>query len=386
MTGSRHQGWLLLSLSVTSALLAAAVGASYAYADLSLNRLGASATAIGLNAAMPALGWLLATPLMPWALKRLNSKGLLLGLLVTAMVAALAFPLSDHPSLWMILRFLFGGSAGAVFRLIEYWINTSSPETQRARYIGVYANVFCFGAMMGATTLSAVGPEGWPPALLMAALVLTSAVPLALLRKGPPAIAAVPRWDWRLTGYPALGRIAILGGLIFGLFEAVPYTLMPVYALRSGLTEDLAMWTASAFLLGAWLFPIPMGMAADRFGKLRVISVNTLAAMAVPLFVPQATQQPETLIACMVLWGGFASSIYTVALAVMADHFQGAELASANAAFGTLYAAGSLCGPLLHGLAMDWHDPQGLMESAVLLFLIFLGSAAWLSRRGRAWP
>lgn len=365
----------LAVLSAASALLAAAVGASYAYVDLSLNRLGLSATAIGMNAAMPALGWLLATPLMPWALRRFDPKGVLLGLLAVAMIASLGFPTSTDPGIWMVLRFLFGGGAGMVFRLVEYWINAASSESHRARNVGIYATAFCAGAMTGAAIVPTVGLEGWPPVVLMLALTLAAAVVFATLRDGPPAINAVPRLDWRHCGYSGTAFVAIFGALVFGLFEAVPYTLMPVYAVRVGLAEDWAAWTASAFLLGALMFPVPLGLAADRFGKVKVVTINAAAAMAIPLILPQATHAPVALLAIMVLWGGFSGSLYTVTLAMLADRFKGAELAGANAVFGTLYALGNLCGPPLHGLAMDWRDPQGLMASAALSFVLFLGIA-----------
>ncbi|QCO06648.1 hypothetical protein [Azospirillum argentinense] len=118
-------------LSATVAAAAAAAGASYAYVDLSLHRMGASATAIGLNAAMPALAWLLTTPLMPTLLRRFDPGAVLRALLVVAMLSPLGFVLSADQDVWMALRFLFGGSLGMVFRLTEYWISAASPDDRR---------------------------------------------------------------------------------------------------------------------------------------------------------------------------------------------------------------------------------------------------------------
>ncbi|MGE4281259.1 MAG: MFS transporter [Magnetospirillum sp.] len=381
VTPSRHPPLNLPLLSVASALLAAAVGASYAYVDLSLNRMGVSATAIGLNASMPALGWLLATPLMPWALRRLNSKALLLGLLVVAIGAILGFPVMPDADAWMVLRFLFGTGTGMVFRLVEYWINAASPETHRARNVGIYATAFCAGAMIGAAAVPVIGLDGWPPVVLMAGLATTALAALAMTRGGPPVIADIPAWDRRLLS--GIGGIAVLSALVFGLFEAVPYTLLPVYAVRLGLAEDWAAATASAFLLGILLFSVPMGWAADRFGKTRVVVLNAIAALMITAIIPQAHHDSLVLLSVLVLWGGFAGSLYNVALAMLADRFRGADLAAANASFGTLYAVGSLCGPPLHGLAMDWRDPQGLMISAASLFGLFLCVLFWHSWRAR---
>lgn len=365
-------------LSAASALLAAAVGASYVYVDLSLNRMGVSATAIGFNAAMPALAWLLATPLMPWALRRFDPRSLLRGLLAVATVAILCFPVLADRDAWMVLRFLFGGGTGMVFRLLEYWINAASPASHRGRNVGIYAVAFSTGAMVGGMVTPMVGVTGWPPVWMMAALTLVAGVLLAAVRGAPPPITEKTSWaDRRFWRGGAL--VALLGVLVLGMFEAVMYTLMPIYSIRQGLADQWAVWCAAAAIAGQIVMAAPIGILADRWGKLRVVMWSAALAMATPIVIPYAAQAPELLLVVMMVWGGFGGSLYNVTLAMLADDFRGAELASANAAFGTLYAIGSLCGPPLHGLAMDAWDPQGLMVSSASMFALFLCVSFWHS-------
>lgn len=382
MTDRMNHRLKIARISIASALLAAAVGGSYAYVDLSLNRMGVSATAIGLNAAMPALGWLLGTPLMPWALRRFPPRGLLLGLLAAAMLAVCLFPVFPRQDSWMALRFVFGGGAGLAFRLVEYWIGAGSPPDRRGRYVGIYSAAFAAGAMCGAGIMPAIGLEGWPPVLAIAGLTGASILAFAAVGSAPPAVAPSPGRGGGVT-LTGAAFVALAGGLAIGLFEAVPYTLMPVYTVRLGLEENWGVWTASAFLLGTLLFPALAGHAADRKGKMPVIVLCAAGALAIAPVVPQVAHIPQALLAVMVLWGGFGGSLYAVSLAMLADEFEGPDLAAANAAFGTLYAMGSLCGPPLHGLAMDWSDPQGLMGSAATLFALFLVAVLWPARRAR---
>ena len=367
-------------LSAATAVAAAAAGASYAYVDLSLHRMGASATAIGLNASMPALAWLLTTPLMPVLLRRFDPGAVLRVLLAVAILSPFGFVLSADQGVWMGLRFLFGGSLGMVFRLTEYWISAASPDDRRGRNVGVYASVFCAGAAVGAALVPLTGTEGWPTILLIQALVGTALAVLSAAKAAPPGIAETPR----IASLDLGASIAVLAALVFGLFEAVPYTLMPVYAVKAGLSEEWAAGTVSAFLVGALLFPVPAGMLADRLGKRGVLAACALIALAVPVVLPFSLEMPAALLVAMLVWGGAAGSLYTVALAMLADRFRGADLAAANVAFGVLYAAGALVGPPLHGMAMDWHDPHGLMVSSVLLFAAFLGVMAWRRRLDRS--
>jgi len=367
-------------LSAASALLAAAVGASYAYVDLSLNRMGVSGTAIGLNAAMPALGWLLATPLMPWALRRFPGKALLQGLLAVAALAALAFAALPDPLAWMGLRFLFGGSSGMAFRLVEYWINAASPESHRARNVGLYAMAFSAGAMTGGMITPMVGIEGWALPLVMAALAAAAGMVFTLPRGGPPPVTvAASLADRRL--YTGDARLALAGVLVLGMFEAVLYTLMPIYSVRQGLGEQWALWCAAAAIAGQVIMAAPTGILADRYGKVRVVTWSAALAMATTMLIPLTIGSPEALLLVTLVWGGFGGALYNVTLAMLADQFQGAELASANAVFGTIYAIGSLCGAPLHGLAMDLWDPQGLMLSSAFMFACFLAVALRHPRR-----
>lgn len=370
MTQTFHQRLPLLPICLASAFLAAASGASYAYVDLSLNAMGASASAIGLNAAMPAMAWLLAMPLMPWALRRFNLRPLLLGLLAVTATAMICSALFPDPDVWLLLRFLFGGGTGMTFRLVEYWIGATAPSAHRARNVGLYAMSFATGAMTGAFITPVIGAYGWPPVMLMVTLTGVSALIFSLLRGAPPQPGPPARAGWHLCRQQ--GFLALSAVLIFGMFEAVPYTMMPVYSARLGLPDHWAVWCTAAAIGGQILMAVPSGILADRYGKGRVVTVAAMISMLVPALIPQTVHTPALLLITMALWGGFAGTLYTVALALLADQFRGADLAAANAAFGILYAVGNLGGPLLHGFAMDGWDPQGLMVSASALFCLFL--------------
>lgn len=370
-------------IAVATPALAAAVGASYVYADLALNRMGASAGAIGLNAAMPPLAWLLTTPLLPSILRLGRPRLVVALLLAVAMASAAGFALLAGQADWLLLRFLFGGSVGMLFRLIEYWINAASPSHRRGRNQGVYASLFCAGAVVGTGVVPFTGTEGWPTILLILGLLCVGAAALSAAASGLPGIAAPSRRRW--TG--GVTAVALAAALAYGLFEAVPLTLMPVYALRAGMPESWAAWTASAYLAGALLFPVPMGYLADRGSKPALLALCAVVSLAMPAVLPELLDRPEAVLAGMMVWGGVAGSLYTVSLAMLADGAPAAaDLAAANAVFGTLYAAGALVGPVLHGSAMDWHDPQGLMASACLPFAAFLGFLLWRTRPGRGGP
>lgn len=369
---------------VLSVLLAAAVGASYAYVDLSLIRAGASPSAIGVSAAMPALCWLLVTPLIPWILKRIDFKVFLQITLLIGALSIAAFPLSPDITIWAGLRFLFGGALGIAFRLIELWINAASPERKRAQNTGIYAGAFCCGAMIGANAIPIVGVEGWSPVILIMAFTLAGLFLASWAKPLPAPIVVASHGRWRLGRYIPLASLPILAAFLGGLFEAVSYTMLPVYTIHSGLSEDLSVQIISIYLLGVLLFPWPFGMLADRFGKIKIVLVCAAGSAIIPALLTIFLHNPVGVVIIVFLWGGFCGSIYSVSLALLPDYFQGQKLLSANVAFGSTYALGCLLGPLVHGLAMDWRDPEGLMISASAQFLLFILLSLALLNRSRA--
>jgi len=82
------------------------------------------------------------------------------------------------------------------------------------------------------------------------------------------------------------------------------------------------------------------------------------------------------------------SGVYTIAMVLIGERFRGADLAAASALFGIMWGSGSVLGPSLGGLAMDFYGPHGLPLALALMFALFLPlpAGAWLRRRhaGRA--
>jgi hypothetical protein len=59
-------------------------------------------------------------------------------------------------------------------------------------------------------------------------------------------------------------------------------------------------------------------------------------------------------------------------MAIVGQRFRGADLVAANAAFGFLWGAGSLTGPILTGAAMDIWDPHGFPAAITVLTVVFV--------------
>ncbi|MFY0661551.1 MAG: MFS transporter [Shimia sp.] len=148
--------------------------------------------------------------------------------------------------------------------------------------------------------------------------------------------------------------------------------MLSVYTLRIGLGADIAAYTFTAFALGSLLGAVPLGILSDKVGRLPVLSGCAAVGLACALVMPGVTSSPTAYLMLIALWGACAGALYAVGLAMVGDHFSGQALISANAAFGTVYAAAALLGPLINGTAMQLWDPHGVLVSCALIFAAFL--------------
>jgi MFS family permease len=123
------------------------------------------------------------------------------------------------------------------------------------------------------------------------------------------------------------------------------------------------------------VFQYPLGMLADRFNRQTLLIICAATGVVGAALTPFLIATPPAMYVLLFLWGGIVMGIYTIGLTLVGERFKGAELASANAAYVMLYAAGLLAGPLVEGVALDLWNPNGLM--AVLgaistIYVIFL--------------
>jgi MFS family permease len=112
---------------------------------------------------------------------------------------------------------------------------------------------------------------------------------------------------------------ATAAAFIFGAIEAAAFGLFPVFALREGWGAGAAAIATAIFALGNALFQIPTGLAADRFGRRRLLilmgALGTLGALILPL---AARSSYASYVALLFVWSGIVGGLYAVGLTSLA--------------------------------------------------------------------
>jgi MFS family permease len=335
-----------------------ALGVSMPLVSLRLEGWGYGPFAIGVMAAMPAIGVLLGAGLASRLAARFGTAPLMRLCLWAGAVSVGLVALLPHYWIWLVLRLMLGVILTIVFILGESWINQLVVERWRGRLVALYGSTYALCQLAGPLLLGALGTDNDMGFWVGVALLVSS--PLLLLgRDGAPRAESYRVTFIDLFGFcrsmPAIAWAVAL----FAAFEALILTLLPVYCLRQGFTEEIALIMVSTVVVGDALLQLPIGALADRISRRTLFSGCALALMVSSLLVPLLV---DTVLIwpLWVLFGASAGGLFTLSLILIGERFRDDSLVRANAHVAQLWGIGCLLGPLAAGAGSQWVSGQAL--------------------------
>ncbi|MDD2047089.1 MFS transporter [Pseudomonas putida] len=335
-----------------------ALGVSMPLVSLRLESWGYGSFAIGVMAAMPAIGVLLGASLSSRLAARFGTPGLMrLCLWAGAVSIGLLALLPSYP-LWLVLRLLIGMILTIVFILGESWINQLVVEQWRGRLVALYGSSYALSQLAGPLLLGVLGSEDDLGFWIGAGLLL--AAPLVLLgRDGAPSAEACSVTLFDLIGFCRRLPVIAWAIALFAAFEAMILTLLPVYCLQQGFTTEIALFMVSTVVVGDALLQLPIGALADRMSRRTLFSGCALALLVSSLAIPLMLQT-WLIWPLWVLFGASAGGLFTLSLVLIGERYRDDALVRANAHVAQLWGIGCLIGPLVAGAGSQWVSGHAL--------------------------
>ncbi|WP_308723845.1 MFS transporter [Metapseudomonas otitidis] len=350
-----------------------ALGVTMPLVSLRLESWHYGSFAIGVMAATPAVGVLLGASLAGRLAARFGTVPLmqLCLLLGTASVALLAL-VQSYP-VWLLLRLFIGVALTVVFILGESWINQLAVEQWRGRLVALYGTGYALSQLSGPLLLTLLGSDTDRGFWTGTGLLIGGSL-LLLGRGGAPQVdehGASGRGLWVFCQrMPTIAWAVVL----FAAFEAMMLTLLPVYGLRQGFTQEVALLMASVVVVGDAALQLPIGWMADRVPRRALFRACGLALLLSSLSVPLVLHT-VLIWPVWVVFGASAGGLFTLALILIGERFRDDELVRANAHVAQLWGIGCLIGPLVTGAASQW------ISGHALPLMMALGAAGfvWLA-------
>ncbi len=335
-----------------------ALGVSMPLVSLRLEGWGYGSFAIGVMAAMPAIGVLLGAKISSHLAAYFGTANLMrLCLWAGALSIGLLALLPSYP-IWLLLRLLIGVILTIVFILGESWINQLVVEQWRGRLVALYGSSYALSQLSGPLLLGALGTEH-DYGFWVGVSLLTLSPLLLLGRSGAPSSEANSVTFGDLWGFarelPAIAWAVSL----FAAFEAMILTLLPVYCLQQGFTAEIALAMVSTVVVGDALLQLPIGALADYLSRRSLFAgcavVLMLSSLAIPMLLDTLLIWP-----LWVLFGASAGGLFTLSLILIGERYRDDALVRANAHIAQLWGVGCLVGPLAAGAGSQWINGHSL--------------------------
>jgi MFS family permease len=342
---------------------------------------GVSSSMNGFHATGLYLGILIASPLMEAPLRRFGYKPIILIGGFTVAISLALFPLWKSFWFWFLLRLAIGIGDHMLHFATQTWITSFSPKDRLGRNISLYGLFFGLGFAAGPLMTGFVKINTTLPFIISSAISLAAWLTVWLLKNERP------EHDTDSTSFfgtmKRFGKVfkyawvAFLPPFGYGFLEASLNGNFPVYAMRSGIGVDAVALLLPAFAIGGILSQLPLGILSDKLGRRNVLIVVTLAGFI--SFTAAGLLEDSTigLLICFFLAGTVVGSTFSLGISYMADLLPKQLLPAGNLMCGIFFSFGSISGPFIGGLAIQWLKGISFFYViSTMLLLIFIALVA----------
>jgi MFS family permease len=384
MSGYRH----VITLIFAICLMQAAASFMGVITPVGLTELAASETLTGLIGAIYSAGFMLGAWVGPALLGRYGTIRLYAAAAAITAVFALVMGMVPGIAAWGAARVVQGIGFGLLFASAESWLGQAVPKDRRGDMMGFYYFLSRIAGLLApflAFGMSALDPRGlsWVSILLCLSLVT-----LCLTRQAEPAPPS--REVMSPIGLFRLAPSAVTGCFLAGLLNTGTLALLPTwtstFAIGGGGTGAAALASAAA-AAGALIVQWPAGRISDRVERRIVVAVLSLfsGAAALALAAGGTRFSEPAVLALLAMWGAGAFAFYGICAAHAIDRGGAERVAQVMSGILFIWAAGSVIGPVLSGVAMSLGGPAALFGLAAA-GLFFLAGVMLVRSRLRAAP
>jgi len=357
-------------------------GITFPLLALVLDAQGISKSLIGLSTIVQAAAVLAIAPFAPALLTRFSPSRLMQAMTLVLALGFIIAGLYQNVWFWFPLRFIIGAATAMLWISSEALINKLAAERWRGRIIGIYASVGAAGFALGPLLLIATGSDGMLPFLATSVVTLLAGLPLFFvtryrLSRGGSAHHGV----WKMF---LLAPVIMLANVAYAAVAESMITFFPLYGIHLGLSQTFVLGLMTIMGAGTMILVLPLSWVADHVNRMGMLALVLLLTMLGLLAFPYVLQlQPRLIFIFVFLFGGAEGMIYALGVILIGERFKGAQLAAASTAFTASWGAGTILGPLVAGLGMDWFGSQSLplIIFTIFLFYLPLPVLSWLRSR-----
>jgi MFS family permease len=336
---------------------------------------GVSSSLNGFNATALYIGILLVSPFMEMPLRKYGYKPVLVAGSAMVIISLALFPLWESFWFWFVLRLIIGIGDHSLHFATQTWITSTSPPNKRGRNISLYGLFFGIGFAAGPLMTPLVNVNPSLPFIASACLCFIGWIFLFTLKNEFPEqeigkdsfFETIKRFSnaWRF------GWVAFLPPFAYGFLESSLNGSFPVYGLRIGLEVANISLVLSAFAIGSIITQLPLGILSDQFDRKKILMIVLFLGFL--SFTGASFLENSTigLLLSFLFAGMVVGSTFSLGISYMSDLMPRNLLPTGNLMCGIFFSIGSLSGPIIGGLFIQFFRNLSFFHiiSTILLFI-----------------
>lgn len=339
---------------------------------------GVSSSLNGLHATGLYIGILLISPLMEGPLRKFGYKPLIVAGGLTVILSLGMFPVWKSFWFWFVLRLLIGIGDHTLHFATQTWITAISPIQRRGRNIAIYGLSFSIGFAIGPLMAKLLDINEALPFIISSIMSLLVWTFVFFLKNSFPdqdpdletssffgtlkRFSKVSRYAW----------VAFLPPFSYGFLEATLNGSFPVYALRSGLDLSSVSIIIPAFAAGSIISQIPLGMLSDKYGRHKILMIIMFSGFLIFTIAGFVDQSTVGLFTCFLAAGIMVGSTFSLGISYMADLLPSNLLPTGNLLCGIFFSLGSITGPFIGGIIIQFLEGGFFFVMSSMLLIIFI--------------
>ncbi|MEH7115534.1 MFS transporter [Neobacillus niacini] len=351
----KYQLWILVTIIAISGF---SQGMLLPLIAVIFEKAGVSSSLNGLNATALYIGILLISPFMETPLRKYGYKPTIIfggGLVVLALAM---FPLWKSFWFWFCLRALIGIGDHALHFATQTWITSASPNEKRGRNIALYGLFFGIGFASGPLMTPLVNVNESLPFIISSILCLIGWVFVFTLKNEFPeqevGINSFFNTIKRFNKTMKYGWIAFLPPFCYGFLESSLNGSFPVYALRMDIDVASVSLLLTGFAIGGIITQLPLGVLSDSYGRRNLLMIVLILGFFTFTSASIFEHSFIGLFISFLLSGMVVGSTFSLGISYMTDLVPRNLLPTGNLLCGIFFSLGSLSGPIIGGLYIQF--------------------------------
>ncbi|QKY68241.1 MFS transporter [Lentibacillus sp. CBA3610] len=386
MVSAQTRFWILIALVFISGF---SQGMILPLLSIILEQNGVPSSVNGLHATGLYIGILIASPFMEKPMRRFGFKPVIMigGMLVFISLAL--FPFWKALWFWFILRVMIGIGDNMLHFGTQTWITTTSPKEIRGKNISFYGLSFGLGFAVGPLMTRLLEINEALPFLISALLSMIVWSSMFFVRNRMPDNGDIHTTSssssiQRFIQTGKIAWVAMLPAFGYGFLEATLHGIFPIYGLRIGHDVNILSLIIPFFAGASIITQIPLGMLSDRVGRRRILMTVIAGGIICFLFAASFETSTAALFISFAASGMLVGSLYSLSIAYMTDLVPTSLLPAGNLMTGISFSLGSLMGPYLGGLFIEYFPGVSFFYMIIAVLILMLATIFFKKDTGKS--